>query len=133
MYPPYTGEAPRRPIWPWILLGGVVITIVLLVVYLLYLGPFSGTGPGGRPYYPFFGGFFLIFLLVWVGFFALRMALWRGYRSRYPAGHGQGPGPGGRRRDPAIMVARQRYARGEITREQYDQIVTDLTRHRNGP
>ncbi|MGA8665217.1 MAG: hypothetical protein WB809_09210 [Thermoplasmata archaeon] len=129
MYQPYGNAPPRRPVWPWILLAGVLVAIVLIVVYLLYLGPFSGTGSGGRPYYPFYGGFFLVFLLVWVGFFALRMALWRGYRGRY----GQGNGPGGRRRDPALMMARQRYARGEITREQYEQIVSDLTRRPNGP
>jgi hypothetical protein len=31
------------------------------------------------------------------------------------------------------MAARQRYARGEITREQYDQIMTDLGRRGRGP
>ena len=34
----------------------------------------------------------------------------------------RGTARGGRRRDPPMM-ARQRYARGEITREQYEQIV----------
>ncbi len=133
MYAPYAQAPSSRPVWPWILFAGVIVAIVLLVVYLLYLSPFTGTGTGGRPYYPYFGGFFLILLLVWVGFFALRMALWRSYRGRYAGAYGQGPGPGGRRRDPAIMAARQRYARGEISREQYDQIITDLTRRRNGP
>ncbi len=95
MYAPYAQAPSRRPVWPWILFAGVIVAIVLLVVYLLYLSPFTGTGTGGRPYYPYFGGFFLILLLVWVGFFALRMALWRSYRGRYAGAYGQGPGPGG--------------------------------------
>ncbi|MGA7862012.1 MAG: hypothetical protein WCB19_09185 [Thermoplasmata archaeon] len=32
-------------------------------------------------------------------------------------------------RDPAVDVARERFARGEITREQLDQIWTELERH----
>ena len=110
-----------------VLFAGVMVAIVLLVTYL-WLGPYGHPVGGGRIYYfPFFGGFFLILLLLWVGFFALRMALWRGMRGRY------GPGPGGPRRAPAVMIARQRYARGEITREQYEQIVSDLRRRRTGP
>jgi uncharacterized membrane protein len=129
MYQPYAQNPPRRPVWPWILLAGVLVAIVAILIYL-FLGFDTGSHPSGRLYYyPFFGGFFLIFLLVWVAFFALRMAVWRGYRSRY----GGGPGYGGPRRDPAVLAARQRYARGEITREQYDQIMTDLTRRRSGP
>lgn len=129
MYQPYQPRPPQRPVWPWILLGGAVVAIALVALFL-YLGPYSNPAPGGRGYYfPYFGGFFLIFLFVWIAFFALRMAIWRGYRARY---HG-GQGPGGPRRDPAVMAARQRYARGEISREQYDQIITDLTRRRSGP
>ena len=52
----------------------------------------------------------------------VRVAFWA---SRRGAGGG---GPRGRGFDPAIMEARRRYARGEITREQFEQIVTDLRR-----
>ena len=53
----------------------------------------------------------------------IRIAFWTQRRAAF------GPGePGPRRFDPAIHAARQRYARGEITREQFQQIVTDLRR-----
>jgi uncharacterized membrane protein len=35
--------------------------------------------------------------------------------------------------DPAVHAARGRYARGEITREQFDQMLTDLARRGRGP
>lgn len=38
-----------------------------------------------------------------------------------PTGHG-----GMQQRDPAVDAARERYARGEITKEQLDQIMKDL-------
>jgi len=102
--------------------------VVLAVLFLLLLnGELGGTGSGPRPLFGFWGGFFLLFLLVWVAFFVIRIALWSGGGRRGYYGR-QGP-----RRDPAVMMARQRYARGEITREQYDQIMTDLGRRGRGP
>ena len=107
-----------------------MVAILLIVGLLVYTGSL-GLGAGPRPYYGYWGGFFLLILLLWVSFFLIRMAFWssRGARRQY---YRQPYGPGGGR-DPAVMVARQRYARGEITREQYDQIMTDLERRGRGP
>ncbi len=130
MYQPYQTPPPRRsrPVWPWVLVGGIFAVIVIVLLYVLYWAP---VPPAGRPYFGYFGGgFLLIFLLILVGFFALRMAIWSSFRSRYSGYRG---GAGGPMRDPAVMAARQRYARGEITREQYDQIMTDLGRRPRGP
>jgi uncharacterized membrane protein len=106
--------------------GVVVAFIVVLLVYLFYWAP---APTAGRPYVPFWGGFLLLFLLIWVAFFALRIALWRSFRPRY-GGYGRGAG---RMRDPAVFEARRRYARGEITREQFQQILSDLGRGPGGP
>ncbi len=72
-------------------------------------------------YYPFFpfrfgwlGGIFLILLLFWVA----RWSFWPwrgrdGYAYRYPT------------KDPESIL-KERYARGEITKEQFEQIMRDL-------
>jgi putative membrane protein len=134
-YPgPYGGYgAPPRPrrhrLW---IVGAVVIAVVAVVgvLLLLYVNGFFGPTPyGGHPYFGFFGGFLLLFIIVWLAFFLLRVSFW-GARTQ-----GRYGGYGGPRRgpDPAVVIARQRYARGEITREQYDQIMTDLGRRGRGP
>jgi uncharacterized membrane protein len=131
-YPPPT-HPPRRT-GLWIAIGFSVALIVALVLLFWY---YSAAYPSGssRPYFPFFGGFFLVFFIFLIAFFVLRVAFWstRGY-GRYGAYGRRGAyGGSGRFRDPAVMAARQRYARGEITREQYDQIMTDLGRRGRGP
>jgi uncharacterized membrane protein len=107
-----------------------MIAVLLIVAFLVFSGTIA-FGPGPRPYYGYWGGFFVIILLLWIGFFLIRMAFWTSFRSRR-----QYPPPrygGGMGRDPAIMEARRRYARGEISREQFDQIMTDLERRGRGP
>jgi putative membrane protein len=103
---------------------GVLVAVVVIVVVLAFTGAFGTYG--GRPIFGFWGGFLLLFLILWVGFFVVRMLFWS-RRLRYGAGGGYA------RRDPAVMVARERYARGQITREQYDQIMNDLGRRRSPP
>lgn len=79
---------------------------------------------------------FLFFIVIAFVFLFVRMFWWSQRRRRWEeraarrsmAGTGQGGMGGGR----AMMIARQRYARGEITREQYDEIATTLNRRR-GP
>jgi putative membrane protein len=130
----YSGYGPPPPprrsrVW---LVGAIGLAAVAIVgvVLLLYLNGALGPAPyGGRPYFGVFGGFLLLVVVVWLGFFLLRVAFWS---SRTQGRYG---GYGGPRRgpDPAVMIARQRYARGEISREQYDQIMTDLGRRGRGP
>ncbi len=124
--PPLAQPSGRPGRW-WALLGlGLAVIAVLVIVFvLLAYGVIGGAGP--RPFWGFWGAFLLLFLIVWVSFFVIRVAFWS-RRRRY--GYGRPPGM---HRDPAVMIARQRYARGEITREQYDQIMTDLGRRGRGP
>jgi putative membrane protein len=121
---------PGRPARFWLLLGvGIaMIAALIIVAILLFSGAFA-FGP--RPYYGYWGGWFLLIIFLWIGFFLIRMAFWSSRASRreyYRQQHRGGPG-----RDPAVMMARQRYARGEITREQFEQIMTDLGRRGRGP
>jgi len=112
----------------WAILG-VSVAIVVLVAVLLLLGVSNATG-GGRirgPFFGLWGGFLLLFLILWVAFFLVRVAFWTGRRARYGAGPRYG-GP-----NHAVAIVRQRYARGEITREQYDQLMTDLARRHYPP
>ena len=81
--------------------------------------------PTGTDYaYPFFGWWFFpfsIFFLFIVLFIVSRLVLWPmgwGGRRRYWCGYGD-----------ANEILRQRYARGEITKEQFDQMKRDLEQH----
>lgn len=99
---------------------GIGVAIIglgaVLIAFSFDPGAFGVTTRYG---FPFAGGFLGIFLILWGTLLLVRAAVRVG-RYRY------GAGPPGRRFDPAILAARQRYARGEITREQFQQIVTDL-------
>ncbi len=132
--PPGMGyrERPRRVHWLPLMIGAVfVVAVVLILLILLYPTSF-GIAPSTTPYRlgPF-GGVWVLFFILIVVFFIVRVAFWSTRASRY-----------GRRYDPdrtggygpnrPAMVARMRYARGEITREQYEQILQDLGR-RPGP
>ncbi len=127
--PPLPEEMPpwvlrRRRVSTAFLAVSVVVIAFGLLLLLLSLRP---TAFGLKHYgfgFPFGGGFLGLFLLVWGTLLLVRVAWWRA----------RGPfrGRGGRPWDPAIVQARQRYARGEITREQFLQIVQDL-RPPHGP
>jgi putative membrane protein len=125
---PYAGgyaEPPRPHPRRWLFIGlavmlaaiGVAVFLVILTPATFGYHPASGIGPFGL-----FGGFLLIFLFVWIILWIVRIGMWSS-RSR---GYNR---PGGRgRRYGAFAIARERYARGEITREQYDQMMQDLQR-----
>lgn len=123
---PFAPQTPRRRPLRGIFLGlGAAIVVVgaVLLAVSLYPRAFGLSNPLGFPYG---GGFLGVFLLLWGTLLLARIAFWTTRRRYY------GGGPPGRRFDPAILAARQRYARGEITREQFEQIVGDL-RHPPGP
>jgi len=120
---------PRRTHWLPVIIGAILagVAVVLLLV-LLYPGLFGVSAPsGGYRYYPF-GGFFIAFFILIIVFFIVRVAFWSTRAGRYGrryGGGGQGDYSGVNR---PVAIARMRYARGEITREQYEQIMKDLGR-----
>lgn len=116
----------RRIIVLSLIVAIAMIVIVAFAVPLLLAPQYSS--PNGSYYYvprPFFffvpfhfgwlGGIFLIFLIFWVA----RWLLWprrRGYHYYYS----QQP------RVDAVSIVRERYAKGEITKEQFEQMLRDL-------
>jgi len=97
--------------------------MVFVLLFVILNGGWYAAGY--HPVFGVFGGLLLVFLLLWIGFFVVRMVFWSRAWGRRGNAYG--------RPDPAVMMARRRYARGEITREQYDQIMTDLERRRPQP
>ncbi len=120
--PPDAWEPGRRRRGRVRLFLGIALIPVLVGVVLLAVALSPGTfGLHRSPLLPFGGGFLGIILILWGTLFLVRVAWWSARRGPY----GGRPGGGF---DPAMMVARRRYARGEITREQYEQLVADLRR-----
>ena len=110
---------------------GFVAFLVLIGVAIAVTAVFyalrSPTTP--YPFYPFFGfgwffGLFFLFFLFW-GF---RWWMWGGgwgRRWRY----GYGPWGSWGYGDSAHTILRERYARGEITKDQFEQMMRDLEQH----
>jgi len=124
-YPGADGRPRRRGglRWAFVAIGGAILLFGIVVLFVaLQPGLF---GLRGRSWVPFGGGFLGVILILWGLLLLLRVAMWS---TRGGYGRGQG-----RRFDPAILAARQRYARGEITREQFQQIVRDLSGPRGPP
>jgi putative membrane protein len=72
----------------------------------------------GMGWWMVFGG--IVTILFWAGVFAL--VVWVIARL---VGHENSRAASGRKSNP-LDIARERYARGEITKEQFDQISKDL-------
>jgi uncharacterized membrane protein len=115
---PARGEGthdPRR----WLFVGlGVMFALIGVGVLLALLYPGRFAGGDGSWNFGFFwfpwGLFFLFFVFFW---WIPRWGWGHGYYGRRNWRYGM---------DPAHSIARERYARGEISKEQYDQIVRDL-------
>ncbi len=115
----------RMHVGHWIRLGFLLVFTVFVAAMIYYMFVVAPTVPVGTyPMYPFWGfgwiwiflGFFLIFGLLRFAFWGPR---WGGYYRHY------GYGGYGREND-AYHILRERYARGEITKDQYDAMMRDL-------
>ncbi len=105
------------------IIGWSMVELLAVIGVSIALSFYLAHRPQGAFYYPFFfpfhfgwlGGIFLAFLI----FLVLRWLFWPwiwNYRadSRY--------------RDDAQKILRERYVKGEITKEQFEQIMHDLER-----
>jgi putative membrane protein len=116
----------RRGFIRWIFAGVLGLLLVGLVLGVLsFAGHFGGFfyGPGYYYGWPFFFFPFGFFIFIGLLFFVFRWAFWGwGWRRGYYRGYWtQGA-------SSALEILNQRYARGEITREQYEQIKADILR-----
>ncbi len=117
--------AKRRLVFP-----GAAVSMALVVLSGGCVG--YGWGPGGMMG-PGYGwgmgvGMLLVWIIVIVAVVLLVMLLVRQAAPPPPpppAGPGFGPGPGPRT-SRALEILEERYARGEITREQYQEMRRDL-------
>ncbi len=108
---PCNAQPSRRSLWLPLAVAAVLVA-VFAGAWLL-----AGAAAAAYPYWwsPFPWFFFVpaFFLL----FFGLRWFLWGGWGwGWYRGGYG----------DPAVETLRERFARGEITKEQFDSMMRDL-------
>ncbi len=122
--PPY--GSPRRETRHWIALGFLAIFAVLVASMIYFMFTYGPTfmPAGGYYFFPF--GFFWVFFIFFIQFGLLRFAFWGprwwgGYYRHYAYG------PYGRQNE-AYHILRERYARGEITKDQYEAMMRDLYR-----
>ena len=100
-----------------LVIGALLVSLGVIAV----LGIFFGAAILPFHYF-FFGQLLGIFFVLLILFFGLRLLLWPFmFRAR---------GRAWRNYDPAMVTIRQRYARGEISKEQFEQMSHDLDQHR---
>lgn len=114
-----------RPLrlWPWILIpvvGLVAAVCIALVGFLTY----GAAGSSPWPWWGFFPWFPFVGIWIFLGFLFLIFVL-RGFGG--PWGWNDGWSRGSV--DGSGTILRERYARGEITREQFNEMRRSLDEH----
>jgi putative membrane protein len=109
----------------------IVIIAVVIIAAVIFMAFASRNSYGYNGYYGGmmggFGGFGMLFMIP-VGLVVLLIigyAIWRGFGwggGCCGSGHSNSYG----NRENAVEILRQRYARGEISREQYEQMKKDV-------
>ena len=103
-------DFPRRGLFGTLLMLPIGLIIVILIV--LYFFAFRGQG-----YFP--GEILLIFAVAFFGLFIIRTLYWNSRRKHWREQY---------RANQPLRILRQRYARGEITKEQFEEMLRDLNR-----
>ena len=112
-------------------IGWAIFALVALVVIGFFVSPFIwgyyGMMTAGTTAmnYPFFGWFFWPFglLIFFFVIFGVVRLLW------FPWGRGYYGGGRWSRWGTPEEILKRRYARGEITKDQFDQMMRDLAQH----
>jgi putative membrane protein len=122
--------------WGIIIVGLIVVIGLSIALSLYYFAPWR-PGVGGGFDYPFFFSSFP-FHFGWLGtilliFLVFLIARWLFFWPRRERG-----GEGGyyshqhQQRQDAASIVKERYAKGEITREQFEQMMRDLRQQEGG-
>jgi len=115
-------------------IGRGIVGLLLLVGIAIVIGVVvRAVVPGaGFGFFPFFFFPFGFFLFIFFLFFVVRGLFWgwggwgwHGYPMYGRYGYGY--------HDGAAEILRRRYASGEITKDQFDQMMRDITQSRNPP
>ena len=110
-------------LWPWILIPvlGLVALAAFAIVGFFTVGA-AGASPW--PWWGFFPWFPIVGMAIFFGFLCM-VFVFRCFGG--PWGWEGGPGRGNDDRSGAIL--RERYAHGEITKEEFDAMRRDLNEH----
>jgi putative membrane protein len=116
------GHGRRSGFARWVFAGFLILVILgIFAASLAFTGWLGYVGPGpyfGRGFFFFPFGFFFVILVV---FFAFRLLFW-GWGGHWNRGYYR-TGYGG---TSALEILNERYARGEITKDQYEQMKRDI-------
>jgi putative membrane protein len=96
-----------------LIFAAVVVAIASLIALSVVFGRFT---PTQYPSFFFFGSWIFVPIFFFGFFFFFRFWWWGWGYWWHPRGY----------YDPALEALRERYARGEITKEQYEQMKGDL-------
>jgi putative membrane protein len=111
--------------WMWIGLGAMFVLFgVAAALGVFYRGPVSTGSAATTPSYDFgwgWGFIGLFFAFFWIVPWIFGWG-WRGWRGGYRYRRWY-------RNDDAYQILRERYAKGEITKEQFEQMMRDLQHH----
>lgn len=117
------GWGPPRHVLRWAFVTFGILALVLVAFSALFFVTRAWWGGYGPFYHPFFFPFGWIFGIFWIFviFGALRCFFWPwrwGYGRRYWRYH-----------DESYYVLRERYAKGEITKDEFENMTQTLQKH----
>lgn len=99
--------------------GGAIVGLIVVIAASIVLSFFAYGGRGGFFPFPFgwLGGIFLILIVFWIA----RWIFWPWGRGWYRYEHRS-----------AESILKERYARGDINKEQFQQMMQDLRKDGGG-
>ena len=119
-----------RTIVGWSMIG-LIAVIGLSIALSFYFAPRPGGGLFHYPFFfPFHFGWLGVILLIFLMFLVARwLFFWPG---RERGGEGGYHSHQHQQRPDAASIVKERYAKGEITREQFEQMIRDLRQQEGG-
>ena len=106
----------------WLLIPvlGIIAVVGVVAAFFLYGPPAGGAYPWYGWWFPF--PWFFIIPVIFLAFFAFRWIFWGGWGWRGGWYYRQYS-------DPALEILKERFALGELTKDQFEQMARDLERH----